>query len=76
VDPVSGIVVFVIAFWLCLFIVLPIGVQSQEESGEVVPGSERGAPVKANLRAKAKWAAIAAAVITLLFAVGQAVFFS
>jgi predicted secreted protein len=75
-DPVSGIVVFVIAFWLCLFIALPIGVQSQQESGEVVPGSERGAPVKANLGTKAKWAAIAAAVITALFAIGQAVFFS
>ena len=75
-DPVSGIVVFVIAFMLCLFIALPIGVQSQQESGEVVPGSERGAPVKANLGTKAKWSAIAAAVITALFAIGQAVFFS
>jgi len=40
----TGIAVYFLLWWLCLFIVLPFGVRSQIESGEVVPGSEPGAP--------------------------------
>ena len=75
-DPVSGLVVFAIAFWLCFFIALPIGVRSQLENDSVVPGTEPGAPVVANLATKAKWSAIGAAAITVLFALGRAIFFS
>jgi predicted secreted protein len=41
----SALAVYFIIWWLTLFCVLPFGVRSQEESGEVVPGSEPGAPV-------------------------------
>ena len=68
-DPVSGIVVFVISFWLAFFVALPIGVRSQAEEGEVVPGSEPGAPVMGNVLKKAMWSAVAAGVITAIFAV-------
>ena len=74
-DPVSAVVVFAISFWFCLFIALPLGVKSQEESGDVVPGTEPGAPAVANVGLKAKWSAIAAAGITVVFSIGQAVFF-
>lgn len=40
---------YFIIWWLTLFAVLPIGVRSQEEAGEVVPGSEIGAPAKARM---------------------------
>ena len=40
---------YFIIWWLTLFAVLPIGVRSQEEAGEIVPGSEIGAPSKARM---------------------------
>jgi len=42
---VYGMAVFFMIWWIVLFAVLPFGVrQSQREAGEVVPGSEPGAP--------------------------------
>jgi predicted secreted protein len=45
----GGIALYFIVWWLALFAILPIGVRSQEEAGEVVPGSEIGAPAKAQM---------------------------
>jgi predicted secreted protein len=45
----GGIALYFIVWWLTLFAILPIGVRSQEEAGEVVPGSEIGAPAKAQM---------------------------
>ncbi len=41
----SAIAVYFIIWWVTLFTVLPFGVRSQIETGEVSPGSEPGAPV-------------------------------
>ena len=49
-----------------LFAVLPWGVRSQAESGEVVPGSDPGAPVIPHLATKLVWTTF---VATLVFAV-------
>lgn len=35
---------FFIAWWLCLFIVMPIGLKTQDEAGEVMPGTDPSAP--------------------------------
>ncbi len=43
---VSGLAIYFILWWLCLFVVLPFGVQGQHETGEVEPGTEPGAPVR------------------------------
>lgn len=43
-----GIAVYVVIWWLTLFVVLPFGVRSQTESGDVVTGTDPGAP-KAHL---------------------------
>jgi predicted secreted protein len=40
-----GIGMYFVIWWTSLMIVLPFGIQSQREAGEVVPGSEPGAPV-------------------------------
>ena len=40
-----GLAIYFILWWLVLFAILPLGVQSQLESGEVVPGTEAGAPI-------------------------------
>lgn len=41
----SAIAIYFIIWWIALFAVLPWGVRSQAEHGDVVPGSEPGAPV-------------------------------
>ena len=41
---IFGFAIYGIVWFLTLFMVLPFGVVSQSEAGEVVPGSEGGAP--------------------------------
>lgn len=45
--------VYFIIWWVTLFAVLPLGITSQHEAGEVVRGTEAGAPVAPDLRRKA-----------------------
>lgn len=40
----SYIAIYIVAWWICLFAVLPFGANSQARSGKVHPGSEPGAP--------------------------------
>ena len=49
----GNIVVYVVVWWLVFFMTLPFGVRGQWEDGEVVEGSEPGAPIKTNLGKKA-----------------------
>jgi predicted secreted protein len=44
--------IYFILWWVVLFAVLPWGVRSQAESGEVVPGSDPGAPAIPHLKVK------------------------
>lgn len=41
-----AIAVYVIIWWVVLFAVLPFGVLTQQEAGEIVPGTPESAPVK------------------------------
>jgi predicted secreted protein len=52
VDIVGYIAVYLVIWWVVLFAVLPFGVKSQHEAGEVVPGTEPGAPVRPRLLLK------------------------
>jgi predicted secreted protein len=45
----SAIAIYFIIWWIGLFAVLPWGVRSQHETGEVVPGSEPGAPASVRI---------------------------
>ncbi len=58
------VVVFVIAWWLCFLPSLSAGARSQAEAGEVVPGSEPGAPEHWNLFRKLVFASTGALIIT------------
>lgn len=44
-----SIAVYFIIWWTTLFAVLPFGVKTQEEAGEVVPGTPESAPAKFRL---------------------------
>jgi predicted secreted protein len=67
VGVVNGVVVFAITWWVVIFVMLPIGVRGQHEDGEIVAGSEPGAPSVANLKQKAWWTTIATSVVWIIF---------
>ena len=58
-----AVAVYFTMWWTVLFAVLPFGVKSQHEGGEIVPGSEPGAPVAPGLLRKAIWTTIASAAL-------------
>ncbi len=58
-------VIFVIAWWIVFFIVLPIGVRGQYEDGDVIPGTEEAAPTNPALKKKAIWATMGAVGVTV-----------
>jgi predicted secreted protein len=59
----SFIAIYFVVWWIILFAVLPFGVRTQEEEGEVVLGSERSAPHRPMLIRKAIATSIVAAII-------------
>lgn len=63
---VSILAIYFVVWSLCLFVVLPFGVRSQKESGDVVSGSEAGAPVLPMLWRKVLATTMLAAVVTAL----------
>jgi predicted secreted protein len=59
----TGLAIYFIIWWLALFVVLPWGIRSQEESGDIAPGSDPGAPAVPRLMAKLIWTTLVAAVV-------------
>lgn len=59
----GGIVLYAVLWFLTLFVLLPIGQVSQQDAGEVVPGTPAGAPHKPALKKKAIWTTLIAAVL-------------
>lgn len=67
VGIVNGVVVFLLIWWIVLFTMLPIGVTSQEEDGDVVAGSEPGAPSRPNLAKKLWWTTSITSVVWIVY---------
>lgn len=42
----SYIAIYFVVWWICLFMILPIGARSQAEAGDITAGTEPGAPVR------------------------------
>ena len=51
-NVVSALVLFAVIWFVTLLVALPIGLTTQEEAGEVVPGTPASAPVDAMIRAQ------------------------
>jgi predicted secreted protein len=66
----TALAIYFIIWWVVLFAVLPWGIRSQAESGEVVPGSDPGAPAIPRLGAKLVWTTFVATVVFVLTAIG------
>ena len=63
----TSIAIYFIIWWVVLFAVLPWGVRSQHESGEIAPGSDPGAPSIPRLKRKLVWTTIVAALVFALW---------
>lgn len=50
-------------WWVVLFAILPFGVRSQHETGEVTKGTDPGAPLAPRLVAKALWTTLVATIV-------------
>ena len=58
---ITGAIVLFAVFWfLALYMILPLFVRSQEEAGEVEPGTSAGAPDQSLMKKKLIWTTIAA----------------
>ena len=59
----TAIAIYFLVWWVVLFAVLPWGVRNQEESGEVLPGTDPGAPAVHKVWMKLVWTTVIASVV-------------
>lgn len=61
----GAIVLYAVIWFLALLVALPIGIESQQEAGEVVPGTPASAPANPRVRLKMIWVTV---ITTILWA--------
>lgn len=66
--------IYLVVWWICLFVVLPIGVRTQADEGESILGTAESAPVRPMLVRKALATTVLAAVVVALFWLAQRTF--
>jgi predicted secreted protein len=64
----SGIVLFAVIWFMVLFVVLPLRMRTQGDSGNVVPGTPSSAPENPDLRRKVKVVTLVSVAIWLVAA--------
>lgn len=62
----SWFAVYFVAWWICLFLVLPFGAHTQRDAGSVVAGTEPGAPALLRMWPKILATSVLAGVVVLL----------
>ncbi|MCC0079262.1 MAG: DUF1467 family protein [Rhodobacter sp.] len=62
-SPVSAFVLYAFLWFLTLLVVLPIRLKTQEDVGEVVPGTPRSAPADPQIGKRVIVTTIAATII-------------
>ena len=60
---VSLLAIYFVVWWIVLFAVLPWGMRTQEEEGEIVLGTTHSAPVRPMLLRKALATSVVAALL-------------
>jgi predicted secreted protein len=68
----TAVAMFFLIWWVVLFAVLPWGIRSQHEGGEVTPGTDPGAPVLPKLGRKLIWTTLVACVVFTVFYIAYA----
>ncbi len=64
----SGIVLYVVIWFMTFLVALPFRLKTQGEAGEIVPGTHSGAPEQHHMKKKAMITTIVAAVIWAIVA--------
>jgi predicted secreted protein len=59
----TAIAIYFLVWWIVLFAVLPWGVRNQEESGDITPGTDPGAPAVHTVWKKLLWTTIVASLV-------------
>jgi predicted secreted protein len=59
----TAVAIFFLIWWVVLFAVLPWGIRSQQEGGDVISGTDPGAPAIPKLGRKLLWTTLVSAVI-------------
>ncbi len=62
---ISSLVLFAMIWFIALLVALPIGLTTQDEAGDVVPGTPGSAPVDAMIPRKVLWVTVATFAIWL-----------
>ncbi len=63
---VSAIVLYAVLWFIVMFVLLPIRLETQGDRGEIVPGTHAGAPANFNAGRKAKMVTLVAAAVWLV----------
>lgn len=59
----TGLAIFFLIWWVTLFAVLPWGIRSQHEGGDMAPGTDPGAPMLPMLGRKLIWTTLVSLAI-------------
>jgi predicted secreted protein len=70
-NPVSAFAIYFIIWWTSLFAVLSLGLKTQHEAGDVIPGTPGSAPTGRHMR---RIVVINTLIATLLFGIFYYVF--
>jgi predicted secreted protein len=63
----TSLAIYFIIWWLVFFTVLPWGIRSQDERGDVVRGTDPGAPAVHGLKIKLVWTTVVASIAFAAF---------
>jgi predicted secreted protein len=55
VSVTTAIATYFVIWWVVLFTILPWGIRSQHEAGDIAPGTDPGAPALPRLWLKLLW---------------------
>ena len=59
----TAFAIYFVIWWVTLFVVLPYGNRSQAEDGEIVQGTDPGAPTTSRIWQKLFWNSVVAAIV-------------
>ncbi|MBZ8132286.1 DUF1467 family protein [Afifella sp. IM 167] len=62
----AALAVYFVIWWLCLFAVLPWGIRTQEEEGDITLGTDRAAPAAHRMGRKLLVNSLVAAILFAL----------
>lgn len=62
----SALVLYAVIWFVTLFVVLPIGLSTQGDEGDILPGTHAGSPARVSMKRKFVWTTVFATPIWAL----------